>query len=115
VGLERGTLSLVSATEELLGINGSGFVGIRHTDHLTPLSAKVGTNFAESGGPSVGVVRSRTKVTEFAFLCSLSKCSPAPCPQVPATSRPEVLQCSCLCSLFSELQPVQGRMRMVEV
>jgi hypothetical protein len=30
----------------------------------TPLSAKVGTNFADSGGLSVGTVRSRTQATE---------------------------------------------------
>jgi hypothetical protein len=54
VGLERGPLSLVSVTEELLEWESSGSgsrkprlvaVGIRCADHVTP-SAKVGTNFA---------------------------------------------------------------------
>jgi hypothetical protein len=54
VGLERGPLSLVSTTEELLGINSSGSCleiwEYRHRDPLrrrrgTPLSAKVRTNF----------------------------------------------------------------------
>jgi hypothetical protein len=43
VGLERGPLSLVSTTEELLDRNSSGSsletqeTGIRHTDHVTLL------------------------------------------------------------------------------
>jgi hypothetical protein len=46
VGLERGPLSLVSTIEELLGrkCSGSGLesreYGLRHVDHVTPLSAK---------------------------------------------------------------------------
>jgi hypothetical protein len=36
-----------------------------HADHVAPLSTKVGTNFATSGGRSVGIVRSRTHATEF--------------------------------------------------
>jgi hypothetical protein len=55
VGLERGPLSLVSTTEELLGRNSSGSgqieitaVGISRADYATPLlSAKVSTNFAD--------------------------------------------------------------------
>jgi hypothetical protein len=57
VGLERGPLSLMSITEELLEWKSSGSrsrklrltaVGIRCTDHSKhPLSAKVGTNFAD--------------------------------------------------------------------
>jgi hypothetical protein len=56
VGLERGPLSLVSTTEELLGRNGIGSgLEIREYgrgDPLrwtrdTPLSAKVGTNFSD--------------------------------------------------------------------
>jgi hypothetical protein len=47
VGLEWGALSLVSTIEELLRRKSSGSGGIRHTDHVAPLSAKVGTNFAE--------------------------------------------------------------------
>jgi hypothetical protein len=56
VGLERGPLSLVSRTEELLGNNSSGSglesreygIGIRHADHVAPsIRKKVGTNFAD--------------------------------------------------------------------
>jgi hypothetical protein len=52
VGLERGPLSLVSTTEELLGRKSSGS-GLENRDH---------------GCRSVGIVRSRTQGTEF-FLC----------------------------------------------
>jgi hypothetical protein len=55
VGLERGPLSLVSATEELLerNSNSSGLeientaVGIRHANHVAPSIKKVGNNFAD--------------------------------------------------------------------
>jgi hypothetical protein len=55
VGLERGPLSLVSTIEELFTRKSSRSglkpdnkaVGIRHADHVTPLSTKVGTNFAD--------------------------------------------------------------------
>jgi hypothetical protein len=55
VGLERGPLSLVSATEELLEGHSSGS-GIENRDYgrmgsaaqiTAPLSTKVGTNFAD--------------------------------------------------------------------
>jgi hypothetical protein len=53
--LERGPLSLESTIEELLERKNSDSglenrvtaVGIRHSDHVAPLSAKVGTNFAD--------------------------------------------------------------------
>jgi hypothetical protein len=54
VGLERGPLSLVSTTEELLERKSSGsglesentVVGIRHADHVVPsIRKKVGSNF----------------------------------------------------------------------
>jgi hypothetical protein len=55
VGLERGTLSLVSTTEELLDRKVAApalktentAVGIRYVDYVAPLSAKVGNHFAE--------------------------------------------------------------------
>jgi hypothetical protein len=56
VGLERGSLSLVSTIEELLGRKGSGSVlenrdyGLRGSVKLTtrhPLAEKVVTNFAD--------------------------------------------------------------------
>jgi hypothetical protein len=48
VGLERGPLSLVSTTEELLDRKlAAPAVGIRHADHVALLSAKVGNHFAD--------------------------------------------------------------------
>jgi hypothetical protein len=55
VDLERGPLSLVSATKELLDRKVAApvwetentAVGIRHADHVAPLSAKVGNHFAD--------------------------------------------------------------------
>jgi hypothetical protein len=51
VGLERGPLSLVNTIEQLLGRKSSGS-GLENRDYgrqlrHSPLSAKVGTNFAE--------------------------------------------------------------------
>jgi hypothetical protein len=75
VGLERGSLSLVSTIEELLGrkSNGSGLeiraYGRMGSSTLTmrhPLSAKVGTSMT-SGGRSVGIIRSRTQATKFSL------------------------------------------------
>jgi hypothetical protein len=40
-------------------------MGIRCADHATPSIGKVGINFIESGGRSFGIVRWRTKATEF--------------------------------------------------
>jgi hypothetical protein len=72
VGLERGPLSLVSTIEELLGRKSSGS-GLENREHSRrdpsrsttwhPLSAKVGTNFADNRGRSVGILRSRTQAT----------------------------------------------------
>jgi hypothetical protein len=76
VGLERSPRSLVSTIEELLGINNSGS-DLKIWEHGRrdplrwprdiPLSAKVGINFAEKRR-SLGIVRSRTKATEFVCL-----------------------------------------------
>jgi hypothetical protein len=80
VCLERGPLSLVSTTEELLDRKVAAHVyktentavGIRHADHWHPLSAKE-LAFASptSGGRSVGIVRSRTQSMElFSYMCN---------------------------------------------
>jgi hypothetical protein len=73
VGLERGPLRLVSATEELLGRKSSGF-GLENREYGRRDSSRgpLGTLYAQklaltsptSGGLSVGIVRSRTKATE---------------------------------------------------
>jgi hypothetical protein len=75
VGQERGPLSLVSTTEELLGRNSSGpglentTVGIRHSDYTTPFyPQKLAPTSPTSGGRSVGIVRSRTQVTKFSLV-----------------------------------------------
>jgi hypothetical protein len=74
VGLERGPLSLVSTTEELHGRKSSGSglesreYGIRDPSHWT-LGTIYPQKFAltspTSGGRLIGIVRSRTKATEF--------------------------------------------------
>jgi hypothetical protein len=74
VGLERGPLSLLSTTEELLDRQVAGpvyktentSVGIRHAYHVAPsISKKLAITSATSGGRSVGIVRSRTQTMEF--------------------------------------------------
>jgi hypothetical protein len=70
VALERGPLSLVSTTEELLDRKvaapvyktENSAVGIRRADYATPLyPQKLALTSPTSGGRSVGMVRSRTK------------------------------------------------------
>jgi hypothetical protein len=77
VGLERGPLSLVSTTEELLDGKVAApiyktentAVGIRYADHLAPLyPQKLAITSPTSGGCSVGIVRSRTETMEFLEL-----------------------------------------------
>jgi hypothetical protein len=78
VGLEQGPLSLASITEELLEWKSSGFgsrklrltaVGIRCADHVTLSNLqKLALTSATSGGSLVGIVRLRTKVTEFSYV-----------------------------------------------
>jgi hypothetical protein len=73
VGLERGSLNLVSTIEELLEWKSSGSglenldyaVGIRHAGYATFLyTLKLVLSSPTSGGRSVGIYRSRTKDTE---------------------------------------------------
>jgi hypothetical protein len=67
MGLERGPLSLVSTIEELYREMAAG---IRHADHATPSSPqKLALTSLISGGPSVGIVLSRTEAIEFVFFC----------------------------------------------
>jgi hypothetical protein len=77
VSLERGPFSLVSLIEGLLLIKNSDSgqeteikaVGNRCSNHATfPLYAKVGTNSPTGGGPSFGIVRSRTKAMELVII-----------------------------------------------
>jgi hypothetical protein len=72
VGLERGPLSLLSTTEELLDRKvvtpvyktENTAVGIRHADHVAPYPQKLTITSPTSGGRSVGIVRSRTQTME---------------------------------------------------
>jgi hypothetical protein len=80
VGLERGPLSFVSTTEELLGIKSSS-CGLenreygrrdllrRPRDNLYP--QKLALTWSTSGGRSVGIVRSRTQTMDFVVCLSL--------------------------------------------
>jgi hypothetical protein len=75
VGLERGPLSLVRS---YLNKKSSGsrsgkqrltVVGTRCADHVTPLyPQKLALTSSTGGGRSVGIVRSRTKATEFSLV-----------------------------------------------
>jgi hypothetical protein len=74
VGLERGPLSLVSTTEEILDRKVAASVyktentaiGIRHADHVAPsIRKKLAITSPTSGGRSVGIVRSQTQTMEF--------------------------------------------------
>jgi hypothetical protein len=77
VGLERGPLSFVSTIEELLGRNGSGSC-LENREHGLgdPLRWPSDTLYRQKlalisptrGGRSVGIVRLRTKTTEFVVV-----------------------------------------------
>jgi hypothetical protein len=80
VSLERGPLSLVSTTEELLERNSSGSgLEIREYGRRVPSRWPHGTLYPQmlaltsltGGGRSVGIVRSRTEITEFSFFLIL--------------------------------------------
>jgi hypothetical protein len=80
VGLERGPLSFLRIIKELVKTNGSGFrkarltaMGNRCTDHAAPTIRK-GWYLLTSGGRSAGVVRLRTKATEFKYCHLLLFC-----------------------------------------
>jgi hypothetical protein len=77
VGLERGPLSFVSTTEELLERKNSGFglgnqdYGRKDPSHWPSGSLypqKLALTWPTSGGGSVGTVRLRTKATEFSYF-----------------------------------------------
>jgi hypothetical protein len=77
VGLERGSLSLVSTTEELLHSKNSGScLENREYGRRDPSRSPRGTRYLQtlaftsptSGGRSVGIVRSRTQTMEFVCL-----------------------------------------------
>jgi hypothetical protein len=74
VGLERSPLSLENTIEELLRrkSNGSGLerrnYGRRVSAALTLYLQKLALTTTTSGGRSVGIVRSRTQVTEMFVL-----------------------------------------------
>jgi hypothetical protein len=78
--LKRGPLSLVRTTEKLLEwkSSGSGLEnrGLRPWEFVVlitqhPLPAKFGTNFVESGGRSVNIIRLRTTATGFSWVTLL--------------------------------------------
>jgi hypothetical protein len=77
VGLERGPLSLVSTTEELLDRKVAApvqktentAVGNRHADHVAPsIRKKLAITSPTSGGRSIGIVRSRIQAMEFSLV-----------------------------------------------
>jgi hypothetical protein len=80
VGLERGPLSLVSTTEELLERKNSGF-GLENREYNcrdpsrwprgTLHPKKLALTSPTSGVLSVGIVRSRIQATEFFILISM--------------------------------------------
>jgi hypothetical protein len=76
VGLERGSLSLVSTIEELRERKSSGS-GLQSGEYDcrdpprwprdTPLAQKLALTSPTSGDRSAGIIHSRTKATEFSF------------------------------------------------
>jgi hypothetical protein len=81
VDLERGPLSIVSTTEELLDRKIAApvyktentAVENRHADHVEPsIRKKLAITSPTSGGRSAGIVRSRTQTMEFVCCLFLS-------------------------------------------
>jgi hypothetical protein len=77
MGLERGPLSLVSTTEELLDRKVADpiyktentAVEIRHDNHVAPsIRKKLAITSPTSGGRSAGIVRSQTQTMEFSLV-----------------------------------------------
>jgi hypothetical protein len=77
VGLERGPLSLVSTTEELLGRKNRGFgLEILECGRGIPSSRPRATLYPQKlaltsltiGGRSIDIVRSRTQASEFSLV-----------------------------------------------
>jgi hypothetical protein len=93
VGLERGPLSFVSTTEELLDRKVAApvyktentTVGIRHVDHVAPsIRKKLAITSPTIGGLSVSIVRSWAQIMEFFFSWSItafSRDTNSPCSQ----------------------------------
>jgi hypothetical protein len=81
VGLERGSLNLLSTIEELLGRKNSGS-GLENREYVrrnpsrssrdTLHPQKLALTSPTSCGRLVGIVHSRTQPTEFSFLVSIS-------------------------------------------
>jgi hypothetical protein len=76
VGLERGPLSLVSITEELLKWKSSGSeINVPGVPLRWPRDTlyrqKLALTSQTSGGCSIGIVRMRAKATEFSFSFSI--------------------------------------------
>jgi hypothetical protein len=73
VGLERGPLSLVSTTEELL-VRKSSVSGLENQDYgrrdpsRCTYPQKLALTSPTSGGRSVGIVRSRIQATELPII-----------------------------------------------
>jgi hypothetical protein len=117
VGLERGPLSLVSATEELLDgkvaapvykIENTA-IGIRHADHVAhSIRKKLAITSPTSGGRSVGVVCSRTQTMEFFFFFHTS--THAVC----ASAEINLISTSCLFQNWREIDPQMLELPSVE-